>query len=173
MREHLGRLEATLAGFYKGTPAIPKSYRAWLVKWLHWISLLLGILSLGGAWRLWSWWGNENAVIDYTNNLNASYGGPVQHSGSGVMLWLSMVTLLAEGLLYLLACTHLKRREREGWDLLLYAVLVNLLYGLLATLSGYSNVGILLVITVASGIALYLLYQVKGRYNHAPDKPKV
>ena len=170
MVHQLEQLDNNLASLYKRVPALPSKTKAWLVQWLPWGSLIGGFFTLGSVWAAWNWT-HDNAWIDYENKLNALYGGPIisRHS-TGPLLWLALLLLLTEAVLYLLAVSRLCRRDRSGWDYLFYAALLNTLYGLAAVFTSYGGIGSFLGAVLSSAVALYLLYQIRDRYTTPPTK---
>lgn len=163
MQQHLKNLENWLDIQYKKLPSFPKGFKDFLVDIAPWLSLLAGILSLWGAWRLWDW---------ATNSLVRWYTG----SDWSVTIWLGVLIASVIGVLYLMAFSQLQDRKKSGWNLIFYALLLNLAYGLAASfITGYGSFGSFLSSLIGTAISLYFLFQIRERYTGAkstkPAKP--
>src|SRR5579884_1531595 len=97
-------LEAALNRiFVKQLPALPVGLKKWLVKYLPWLNLIFGLFSLYSAVLLWHWAHVANNLVDYTNGVYSMYGGgPVLHHTS-FAIWLGLVVLIIEAVLYIAA----------------------------------------------------------------------
>lgn len=161
--EVLKGLEQKLAVVFKGAPALPKNGREGLVKAFPWIALIFGILQLLAAWWLWQAGHNVN---EYVDNVYRAYGIEAAGTSLGAFYWLSLGTLVADGVILLLAYPKLVRRLGSGWDLLFLGAVINAIYGLVATFSDYrGGVSALIGAIIGSVIAFYLLFQVRGYYS--------
>ena len=160
-------LEKTLEGVFKGAPKLPDSGRNALVQWLPWINLVLGVLALWAAYELYHWANIATAYVNYANNLGRIYGyAPVSTSTTrwDLGLWLGLIVLLIEGLLYLAAFPGTRDRKKSGWNLLFYAVLLNAVYGIVILFTDYGGFGSLLSYLITAIVGLYLLFQIRGAY---------
>lgn len=152
--------------FVKNAPALPDGGKKFLVKYLPWISLVCGVLTLLAVLSLWNWAHVANGLIDYANQLSAAYGGPaVADSRLTAMIWVSMTALAIEGILYIAAFPGLKDHKKTGWNLSFYALLVNLVYGVLVMFSNYGGVGHLIGSLIGFAIGGYLLFQIRASYK--------
>ena len=151
--------------FVKKAPALPENGKKAIVEWLPWISLILGLLSLWTAYALWHWAHWANQLVDYANTLSAAYGGPaVATDRMSVTIWLGLAVMVVQAVLYIAAFPALRDRKRSGWDLLFYALLVNVVYGVVVLFTDYGGVGNLLGSLIGSAIGAYFLVQIRGRY---------
>ncbi len=150
----------------KSPVQLPDNARKTIVEYLPWINLVLGVLTLWTAWALWHWAHLANALVDYVNSLNQAYGGTavVTHRLTGV-IWLGLVVLVVEGLLFVAAFPGTRDRKKSGWDLLFYASLVNIVYGVVILFSDYGGVGRLITTLLGSVIGLYFLFQIRSYYT--------
>jgi hypothetical protein len=57
-----------------------------------------------------------------------------------------------------------KARTKRGWDLMFYALLVNIVYGVIILFSNYGGVGNFIFSLIGSAIGLWLLFQIRGKY---------
>jgi hypothetical protein len=162
-------LEKSLDGiFVKQAPALPANGKKALVKYLPWINLVLGVVTLWAAYALWHWAHVANNLVDYANSLSAAYGGPqvaVDRMSFGI--WLGLIVLAIEGLLYIAAFPATRDRKKSGWDLMFYALLINVVYGVVVLFTSYGGVGSLIGTIIGSGLGLYLLFQIRTSYNSA------
>lgn len=154
--------------FVDKAPALPENGKKFIVEWLPWISLILGLLSLYTAYVLWNWAHVANNLAEYANNLNQLYGNPaVSVERMSAVLWLSLAVLVVTAVIYVLAFPALKARKKKGWDWLFYALLLNVVYGVVVLFSDYGGVSNLLGTLIGSAIGLYFLFQIRGHYTKA------
>lgn len=151
--------------FVKQAPALPDGGKKALVQYLPWINLILGLISLYGAYVLWNWAHLASGLINYANTLSAAYGGPmVATNRLSVGLWIGIAVLAVEALLYIAAFPGTKARKKSGWNLLYYALLLNVVYGIVVLFTDYGGVGNLVGAIIGSAIGLYLLFQIRSSY---------
>src|SRR4051812_11382904 len=114
----LDGLENSLKGvFVDSAPKLPEKGKEALVSWLPWINLVLGILTLWAAYALWHWAHVANNLINSLNDISRAYGGTtVGTRGMTSALWLGLIVLAIEGVLYLMAFPATKARTKRGWD---------------------------------------------------------
>lgn len=151
--------------FVAKAPALPDNAKKWIVEYLPWINVILGLFALWAVYTLWHWarWTSEWA--DYANSLTAIYGGtPISTNRWTFTVWLSLAVLLVQALVYILAFPALKARKKTGWNLLFYAALLNIVYGLIVMFSEYGNLGSLIGSVIGTGIGLYFLFQIRSVY---------
>ena len=159
-------LEKGLANIYKDSPKLPKNGQKGIVRYLPWVSLVLGIFSLYSAWILWHWAHVANSLINYANSLNQLYGGTpryIQHMSTGI--WAAIIILFIEALILIAAYTPLKLQKKSGWNLLFYITLINVVYGIFIMFTDYGGVLNLFGSLIGSAIGLYLLYQIRDYYK--------
>lgn len=152
--------------FAKNAPKLPAKAKDMLAEWLPWINLILGIFTLLSVWWLWDWSHAVNKLADYANSLSASLGGgQVVSDRLTAGIWLGMVVLAIEALIYILAFSPLKARKKAGWDLLFYALLINVVYGVVVVFTNYGGFGNLLGSVIGTAIGLYFLFQIREKYT--------
>lgn len=164
----LAKLEAKLEGvFVKNAPfQLPKNAQDTLVKIVPWLNLAGGILFLLTARALWSWARATSTLADYVNDLNRIYGGAdLTVDRFSTFVWLGIIILVVEAVLYLWAFPLTKSRKKLGWDLMVYALLVNLVYGVVIAFTDYGGFFSLFSALVGSVIGLYLLFQIRAHYR--------
>ena len=154
--------------FVKQAPELPAGGKKALVRYLPWINLVLGLLALYTVYVVWHWAHLANSLINYANSLSAAYGGQaVATSRMGVGIWLGLLVLAVEALLYIAAFPGTRDRKKSGWNLMFYALLVNVVYGVVIVFTSYGNIGSLISTAIGSAIGLYLLFQIRGSYSQA------
>jgi hypothetical protein len=161
------QLEKPLADAFKGLPPLPENVRKGLASAMPWLVLAGGVLSLLGAYYLYQavTWVNQWAA--QVNSLYAgAYSTPV--AGIGVMAWVGLVILAAQAVLFFMAYPALRAYKKRGWDLVFWAGLVSVAYGVVANLfSGSVNIGQLIFSLIGSAVGMYLLFQIRQYYTLA------
>lgn len=154
--------------FVKKAPALPANGKKALVEYLPWINLVVGLLSLWAAYALWHWAHAVSRAVDYLNSISSLYGGStVAANRMSVGIWLSLVVMAVQALLYLAAFPGLRDRKKSGWNLVFYALLVNVVYGLVVMFTNYGSFGNLIGSLIGSAIGAYFLFQIRGSYSTA------
>ena len=139
----LDKLETTLDDMLnkKAPFKIPEDGRKTLAGALWWLALIFGVLQLWSAWALWNVAHIADPLVDYANSISAAYGvGPVVNS-LGFFYYLALAVIAAVGIVSLLAAPGLKAMKKSGWNLLFYAMLVNVAYGVVILFEHYGGFG--------------------------------
>jgi hypothetical protein len=154
--------------FLKQSPPMPSNARRALVYYLPWINLVLGLLALYSAYIIWHWAHHTDNLIDYANSISAAYGGPVIATNKlSFGIWLGLIVLIIEAFLYLAAFSATRNRKKSGWNLMFYALLINVVYGVVILFTAYGSLGTLIWTIIGSGLGLYLLFQIQSSYGRA------
>ncbi|HSX32759.1 MAG TPA: hypothetical protein VLF91_00255 [Candidatus Saccharimonadales bacterium] len=145
---------------------IPDNGRKNIAGALWWITLVFGILQLWLAWGFWHLGHAVNQIVDYTNALQRAYGVPaavsVQAQHLGMAYYLALLMLALDGVILLLATSGLKAKQKSGWNLLYYSVLLNAVYGLVRVFSSVGGgIGALISVAISSLLGAYVLFQVR------------
>jgi hypothetical protein len=152
--------------FVKNAPVLPAGLKQFIVKYLPYINLILGILSLLAVAGLWNAAHSVNVLVDYANNLDAVYGGQkITANHLTLTVWLALGVLVAEALLYIAAFPGTKARKKSGWNLLYYALLVNVVYGIVIAFTSYGGFGSLVGSLISSAFGAYFLFQIRASYS--------
>lgn len=151
--------------FVKNAPALPAGGKKFLVDFAPWLSLIVGLLSLLAAYNIWHWAHISNSLIDYANQISAAYGGTQIGDRLTATIWISMVVLVIQAVLYLAAFPGLRNHKKAGWNLVFYALLVNVVYGVVVMFTSYGGFGHLLGSLIGFAIGAYLLFQIRASYK--------
>lgn len=152
--------------FVKKAPKLPESAKKFIVQYLPWINLALGVLTLWAAWGLWNWAHIANAWVDYANTISRVYGtGNVVGDRLTLGIWLSLIVLAVEAVLYIAAFPGTKAKKKSGWNLLFYALIVNVAYSVVLLFTAYGGFGNLLGGLIGTAIGLYFLFQIRSSYS--------
>jgi hypothetical protein len=168
MATKANKLEENLNDIFVGkAPKLPDGGKKALVEWAPVLNIIIGILTLFSAWTLWHWASLASGVINYANQLCNSYTGYVCNtpvSRFSVWLWLGVLFLAAEGLLYVFAYSGLKNRKKQGWNYLYYGALLNVAYAVISLLTSYDVAGHFVSALIGSAIGFYFLFQIRSAY---------
>lgn len=158
--------------FDKNAPDLPAGAKKVIVEYLPYINLVLGVLTLAAAWGLYNAAHTVNSIVESFNNLSVTYGGTkIATSHLTFTVWLAIATLAVEAVLYIAAFPGTKARKKSGWDLLYYALLINVVYGIIAAFTSYGGAGRLIGSLIGSSIGAYFLFQIRSSYTVARAKP--
>src|SRR6185437_8492211 len=82
-----------------------------------------------------------------------------------LMLWLGLIALLVQAIIYIAAFPGLREHKKNGWNLLFYGALLNVVYGVIVLFTAYGGMSQLIWSVIGSAIGFYLLYQVRSYYG--------
>jgi hypothetical protein len=152
--------------FVKNAPALPANIKKIIVEYLHYINLIVGVLTLLVAWGLYNAANTVNSVVNSFNNLSVAYGGTkIATSHFTATVWAAIAVLAIEAVIYIAAFPGTRDRKKSGWDLLFYALLINIVYGIVAVFTDYGGVGRLVGSLIGSAIGFYFLFQIRASYT--------
>lgn len=166
MANYANQLETKLDNiFEKQAPKLPVNARKMIADWAPWVALIVGVVSLLGAYWLWQAANAASTWLNYANQLSAAYGGTaVATSNMTVWVWVALLVLVAEGLLYLLAFPGLKARKKAGWNYLYWGALLNIAYAVVNIFT-FNGVGGFIGSLIGSAIGLWILFQIRSQYT--------
>jgi uncharacterized membrane protein HdeD (DUF308 family) len=142
---------------------LPKNVKEWIVRYLPYINLFFGLLSLYSAYILFSWARTaDNYINQITDDLTYSKLTPL-------VLVLILFTV-AQAVIYLVSFSYLKNNQKFGWDLMIYATLLYSIYGFLGLFSDYGGVFNLIMYVLSTVIGFYILFQIRAYYIKKPKK---
>lgn len=177
-KSNISGLETKMNEVFVGkAPTLPAGGKKFLVDVAPWLSLIGGVLSLLVGLSLWRW---AHVATDYVNSLCNAYAisaGACDNSSTSrlsLLVWLAIIVLIIEGVLYLLAFPGLRDRKKQGWNYLFYAGLVNVVYVIVSLFTDYSASGGFIGSLLGSLVGFWLLFQVRSAYTgHKAVEPKV
>ncbi|HEV7350225.1 hypothetical protein [Telluribacter sp.] len=137
-------LEKELEPIFLGKfPDFPEEVKEFLVKYGPYLMLVAAIIGLLG---LLTAFGMGSAALGL---------GVVAYGGTG-MFWVGIVLTALVLIIYLMAFSPLRNRQIQGWRLLYYALLLNLL-GSLIQLN-------ILSLLIGGAIGFWVLFQIRNKY---------
>jgi len=160
----LNSLETWLAGVYKGAPKLNPNAKKSIVNIWPWVALVFGVLQLLAAMELWHWGHTVNNLV---NTLNTYYGSNlgVHVNNLNVFYWISLVVLVVDAVILLMAFPKLRVHAKGGWNLLFYGALLNLVYGVFSAFNNYGGFGSLVLQVIVTAVVLYFLFQIRDQYS--------
>lgn len=167
MSDQLTGLETKIDKAVKDAPfQLPEKSRKAIADKMAIISLVIGVISLFAAYSLWNLARLTNGLVDVTNTLSQYYTGRTAvTSHLTAIVWVGIILLAVEGVLYLAAYPALKAKKKAGWNFLFYGSLVNLAHGIIMLFDSYTGgVGRLLGVLLSSAIGLYFLFQIRSYF---------
>lgn len=155
--------------FVKQAPDLPPNVIKFIVQYLPWFNLFLGIWTLLTAYWLWNAAHVVNSLVNYANQVSAAYGGTkIATSNMTAVVWLGIAVLAIEAVIYIVAFAPTRARKKIGWDLLFYALLINVAYGIVKAFTPYGGFGDVFFGIIGTAIGLYFLFQIRASYLGKP-----
>lgn len=167
MAQQLEALEKTLDDiFRKKAPwQLPEKAKQWIVKYLPIINLVLGVITLWAALTLWRWAHRTEELVNWANDLARTYGGKeITSSRMSFLLWLSLVMLVIQGVIYIAAYPGTKAKQKKGWNLLFYGALIGIVSNVISLFADYRSFSGLLGTLIGAAIGFYFLFQIRPYY---------
>lgn len=148
---------------------LPDNAKQGIVKVLPWLVLLLGVLMAVAAWSVFQ----AATVVDrwssLASELSVTYGvGSYVNPLMTPLLWVSLLILLVEAVLYFAAYPSLEKRQKKGWNILFWVALANVAQGIVHSIAysgAYFNIGSVVLSLLGSLVGLYLLFQIRSYYT--------
>jgi hypothetical protein len=141
--------------FVKKAPPLSSNAKRAIVAYLPYINLALGVLILLVAWGLY----------DAAHTVDYLIGSPVTVSHLTFTVWLAISVLVVEAVIFIAAFPASKARKKSGWDLIFYAFLINVAYGIVVVFTDFGGMGRLIGSLIGSAIGFYFLFQIRGNYK--------
>lgn len=171
----LAGLEKALAGVFKAAPALPKSAKDWLVKYLPWLTILAAAGSAWAAWALWDW--AHSPVAEWLSVWSSYLGSTYDVDLMGAGMWIAFIVMIVSAVIYLAAFPGLKAAKKAGWNFLFLATIVSLVYGIVVIFTDFGGAGNLVGAIIGVVISWYFLFQIRDSYSggkvEAPKAPEV
>lgn len=163
----VSKVEGKLAELFAAAPALPKQAKAVIVRYLPYLALASGILSILSAWTVWSIARNAEQVREVLNyyssiaNVRTELG-----TFEYAFIYLAAIVVLLQGIIALVAFKPLKEKLRRGWQLLFLSALVGFVYSVVTLFVHGRGVGSFLLNLIGVAITFYLLFQIRDAYSH-------
>ncbi|HJQ08675.1 MAG TPA: hypothetical protein VJ836_04315 [Candidatus Saccharimonadales bacterium] len=149
----------------KAPVSLPPNARKGLADVMWIIVLIFGVLQLWAAYGLWQIAQRTEQSIDFSNSLSYGYTDyAATTAGLGFLFYLSLGVLIVDAVLLLVAAAGLKARQKTGWNLLFYSLLLNVLYGVVRAFSDLGGLGVLIIVLIESVIAGWLIFQIREHF---------
>lgn len=164
MMDLVHKAEKALEPPIASLPPLPKDAKKFLAGLFPWLALISGIFQLLGAWWLYDAYRRAGEYIDVLNRWAGAYG---YNEGLTAWVWLAVIFLIIDGIILLMAFPKLQKKEKAGWDLLLLAALINVVYGVITLFIDGSRGGLgnLIWTLLWSGVGLYILFQIRESFG--------
>jgi hypothetical protein len=158
--------------FANKAPALPDNAKKTIVEYLPWINLAAGVFTLWAVYVLWRWAHQVDSLVSYVNSWSRMYGGaPIANVNHvSPMVWIGLLILGVEAVLYIATFPATNTHQKKGWDLLYYALLVNVIYGVAIMFTGYGGFGNFVSSLIESIVGLYFLFQIRNEYLGSKGK---
>ncbi len=165
--QQVKKLEATMGGWFKVAPALPKNVKETLATIWPWVALVFGVLQLAAAWALWDLMNRAQPYLDLVNEYSQYFAGTdIGYSSfEKMIIYGAVVIAVIQGVILLMAFSPLKQRLQKGWDLMFLSALVGIGYSIVTLFVDGRGVGTFLFNMVIVGVVLYLLFQLKDLYK--------
>ncbi len=153
--------------FVKKAPfQLPEDIKKWIVTYLPYINLFIGVLSLVAAYNVYHWATAVSRIVDYANEFARAYGVDSYAGDSRLtlMVWLSIGLLVAQGALWVGSFSAVKAKKKSGWNLLFYALIIGAVYGFVSLFGDYNAAGNFVSYIVGTVVGLYFLFQIRSHY---------
>lgn len=155
--------------FVKKAPfQLPENAKKVIVDILPWLNLIFGVLTLLSAYWLYQAATVVDKWVGWANEVSRAYGSPaVATSHLTAMVWVGIIVLAVEGILWIAAFPGVKDRKKSGWNILFIALLVNIVYGfvtLFINVGAYAGVSGFIGYLIGTVIGLYLLFQIRSEF---------
>ncbi len=141
---YLNDLKKTLDKYYVKLPKFPKGLNNFIVSVSPWLALIFGALAISAG------------VL----SLMSPFAVIVGLHGYAVTVFISLIILLVQGVIELLAFSPLRGRKIRGWNLMFYSLMLSLISSIV-TLNVFSVLNSILGVL----IGYYILYQIKSYYK--------
>lgn len=165
--DFLQKIEAAMAGWFKGAPKLSDSTKESLVKVLPWLAVIGGVLHLWSAWNLYDWARVASGIADYANSFSRAFGGgDVVSDRMEVTIWIGVAILAVQGVVLLLAYPGLTKRLKSGWNMVFLYGLLSVVYAVVSLfMDYYSSIGGLFMYLIVAVVTFYLLFAVRDKFK--------
>lgn len=157
--ETVTKLEATVAEWYKKAPHLPETARQWIAANSWWMALVAAIITSLTVLGI---------LLPFllTGAILATIGGVMGVAVGGliiiiVLIWL--IVAVVNVVLLGMAVNPLKRREKKGWNLIFFVILLNLLAIVVKVMFDFEFASLILG-AFGSAVAGYFLFEIRDYF---------
>lgn len=165
----LHKIEKSIEGPIAALPALPSESKRGLSLVWPWLALGAGVMQILTALWLYQWASVVNDYINWVNSTPQLANANLVTDRFSLWVWIAIAVLVIDALILLIAFPRLRKKQKSGWDLLLLAAVINLVYGFISVfIDGRGMISGLLGALVGSLLGIYLLFQVREFYGGKP-----
>ena len=167
--ELINKLEKLVLGWAKNVPHLPVVAQKWLGTNVWWIARIGAIVSgiaflfaIGAVFTAVSLLASPSSLY----YIAGTYSGMIV-----VNAIIGLVFLAITGLLMAVAVTPLKAKQKKGWVLLFFVLLVeavSIVVNAVLSFSVFGFISTVLFGAIALAIGAYFLTEIHGQFGHAP-----
>lgn len=156
----VGKLEITIAGWYKGLPHLPAEVRKWLAENVWWITLV------GVIFGAFSVLGMLFFSLLAGAALTAIAGGLGAVAGAAIFLSVLFAVLLGVACLVLagMAINPLKAMQKKGWTLLFWVFLIEVATVVVTNLLSANFMGLIWGLLWAA-VGGYFIFELRSYFD--------
>lgn len=157
--ESVTKLEEVIAQWYKKVPDLPETARHWIAVNSWWIALAAAIITALTVLGI---------LLPFllTGAILATIGGVMGVAVGGLIIIIVLIWLLVAVVnvaLLGMAVKPLKRREKRGWNFILFVILLNLL-AIVVKVMFDLELGSLILGIIGSAVAGYFLFEIRDHF---------
>lgn len=139
---------------------IPTAAKEWIVRYGPWITVAVAVLlALATIPALFA----ALALTGYVSTFGVAAGATV---GIMPMLYLAIAILVIQLIVMFISVPMLLKRQRKGWLLVFYSVLISFAYSVVNAFSyGYFGLSTIIMGLIGAAIGFYVLFQIRSYYT--------
>ena len=165
-------LENKIAEVVKGLPPLPDTTKKMLADWAHVFVLIAGILQALVAIGLYTWGRDINKTADVINSYSNAFGVATSVEKLNIFYWASLIILVVDAVILLMAYAPLKAKSKKGWDLVFLSAVINFVYGFLTMFNNRGDFMSFVFSLVFTAAGVYLLFQVRDQFKPTKAEAK-
>jgi hypothetical protein len=169
--ENINKIENMIEGWLRPLPHIPAKATKMIAENLWWIVGIgiiisgIGVLvSINGIYTAAVFLGRAAAYFGYY--ANSFYTGWWVAAAA-----ISLLALIANVALMVMAFSHLKVMHKKGWDLLFYSLLIMVAARIVIVVLNFSVYSLfvdMIVALLGIAVGMYLLFEIKSYFKSSP-----
>jgi hypothetical protein len=159
----INKLEQKIEKVFEVFPKLSKENQTMLLKFLPWLVLIIALGTLGAGIELLRSIDKVNSVV---RSIQRDGYGAENENKVTISAWLSLTALFSESLLLFSAYPGTRDHKKSGWNLIFYAFIVNIFYGIVSFFAYYGRIFELVSNLIVSGFIFYFLFQIKSYFKN-------